>query len=99
MIIALSKFGHLLTSRELGREAWQAFSSTFKQRNAKEPVIIDFFGVTTFSPSWGDEFFTPMLEQTSGPLTVRNTANPSVQATLQLLREIHGDRFISEHVD
>lgn len=96
MIIQLSKFGHLLSSRELGREAFQAFRPTLEQRDTKEPIIVDFEGVTTFSPSWGDEFFTALLGLTKDQLILRNTSNPSVQATLQLLQEIHGPRFKSE---
>ena len=93
MTIYLSKFGHLLASRELGREAWQAYRPTFNRRDAEEPVIVDFSGVTTFSPSWGDEFFTALLGTVSGKVILRHTANPSVQATLEVLREIHGGRF------
>jgi hypothetical protein len=96
MMIQLSKYGHLLTSRELGRESWQAFWATLQSRDLQEPIIVDFSGVTTFSPSWGDEFFTPLLHKVRGPIILRNTENPSVTATMQLLREIHGDRFSVE---
>lgn len=93
MIMRLVKFGHLLTSRELGREAFQAFRPTLERRDEKEPIIVDFEGVTTFSPGWGDEFFTALLGMTKDKLILRHTANPSVKATLQLLQEIHGPRF------
>lgn len=93
MIITLAKFGHLLSSRELGREAWQAFRPTVEQRDPKEPVVVDFTGVTTFTPSWGDEFFTALLAMVSGKVILRHTTNPSVQATLELLQDIHGARF------
>lgn len=96
MIIALAKFGHLLSSRELGREAWQAFRPTVEGRNLDEPVIVDFSGVTTFSPSWGDEFFTALLQSVGGTIRLRHTTNPSVQASLELLTEIHGPRFVAE---
>lgn len=96
MIIPLVKFGHLLTSRELGREAFQAFRPTLTQRDEKEPIIIDFAGVSTFSPSWGDEFFTALLGMTKDMLILRHTANPSVRATMQLLEQIHGPRFTIE---
>lgn len=93
MNIQLAKFGHLLVSRELGREAFQAFRPTLEDRNTDEPIIVDFEGVTTFSPSWGDEFFTALLAMTKDALVLRHTTNPSVQATLQLLQDIHGPRF------
>lgn len=96
MIIQLSKFGHLLTSRELGREAFQAFRPTLETSSAAEPIIVDFEGVTTFSPSWGDEFFTALFQTMKDQVVLRHTANPSVQATLKLLQEIHGKRFTIE---
>ncbi len=96
MVIQLSKFGHLLSSRELGREAWQAFRPTFMRRDGKDPVVLDFQGVTTFSPSWGDEFISSLLSQTKDRLILRHTGNASVQATLKILEEIHGQRFSIE---
>lgn len=96
MIIMLEKFGHLLSSRELGRESFRAFLPTLRQRKPDEPVIVDFTGVTTFSPSWGDEFFTALITETNGPIIMRHTGNASVQATLHLLREIHGSKIVME---
>lgn len=96
MIIELIKFGNLLSSRELGREAWQAYRPVFDNRNKAEPVVVDFQGVTTFAPSWGDEFLTALLKEIPGKITLRHTENPSVQATLEILREIHLARFVIE---
>lgn len=96
MIIKLVKFGNLLSSRELGREAWQAFRQELESRKKTEPIIVDFENVTTFTPSWGDEFFTALLNEIPDKVALRHTSNPSVQATLSLLEEIHGQRFIRE---
>jgi len=95
-VIKIAKFGNLLLSRELGREAWQAFRATLEGRDKKEPVIIDFEGVTTFTPSWGDEFFTALLRAVPEKIILRHTTNQSVKATLEMLKEIHGPRFIIE---
>jgi hypothetical protein len=47
----------------------------------------------TFTPSWGDEFLTPLQKRYGKNLTLRNTENSSVQATLQLLEEINKEKF------
>jgi len=95
-IIQLAKFGHLLSSRELGREAWQAFLSSHSRGQLEEPVIVDCGGVSTLSHSWGDEFLSSLLAHLQGPLTFRNTGNASVRATLEYLQEIHGKRLVIE---
>ncbi|MBI4426374.1 MAG: hypothetical protein HY567_02255 [Candidatus Kerfeldbacteria bacterium] len=96
MIIRLVQFGNLLTSRQLGREAFAAFRATLERERRAEPIVVDFEGVTTFSPSWGDEFLGALLDVVDGPLIVRQATNPSVQATLELLEKIYGPRFRRE---
>ena len=93
MIIFLKKFGLTLTSRDDGREALAAFQPSLAAVDANEAVEIDFNGVNTLSPSWGDEFFTPLLKMFGARLILVNTGNPSVQATLDLLEKIHGLKF------
>ena len=56
MIIYLKKFGTTLNSRQFGRESLAAFKSSLENIKEKEGVIVDFKGVITFTPSWGDEF-------------------------------------------
>jgi len=48
----------------------------------------------TFTPSWGDEFLSPLLDMFQGRLILKNTDNLSVQATLKLLEKIHKVNFI-----
>jgi len=93
MKIYLKKFGTTLTSRQAGKEAFLAFQPSLKTMEGDEPVEIDFEGVVTFSPSWGDEFLTPLEQEFRERLTLENTANPSVQATLELLEKIHAIKF------
>ncbi len=93
MIITLKKFGTTLTSRQLGKEALAAFKPNLSNISDDELVEIDFEGVTTFSPSWGDEFLSPLLEQYGERLVLVNTDNPSVKATLELLRNLEGKNF------
>lgn len=91
MTIEMRKFGFVLTSREAGKEALAAFAPSLP--TAGEEVVVDFAGVNTLSPSWADEFLTPLAERFGERLRVRSSSNPSVRETLKLLEEIHGYRF------
>ncbi len=85
MKIQLKKFGTTLISRQLGREAFLAFSPSLSEIKEGEKVEMDFEGVVTFAPSWGDEFITPIYRRFSQRLILLNLKNPSVKMTLDLL--------------
>lgn len=93
MIIQLKKFGTTLISRQNGKESLAAFEPVLREMAENEKVEIDFAGVITFTPSWGDEFLTPLQKRYGKNLTLQNTDNSSVQATLQLLEEINKEKF------
>ncbi|NQU83030.1 MAG: STAS-like domain-containing protein [Parcubacteria group bacterium] len=95
MTIFLKKFGTTLSSRQLGREALAAFKPSLKGVKDGEKVVVDFEGVMVFTPSWGDEFLTPLLDKFGKHLVLKNTENLSVQATLKLLEKIHKVNFIT----
>ena len=88
MIIELNKFGTTLTSRQDGKEAYNAFLSTLQAVPDNEEIEIDFDGVVTFTPSWADEFITPILNTYGRRVKLLHTDNPSVKATLRLLEKI-----------
>lgn len=88
MIIQLNKFGTTLTSRQDGKEAYNAFLSTLQSVSDNEEIEIDFDGVITFTPSWADEFITPILDTYGNRVKLTHTDNPSVEATLRLLKKI-----------
>lgn len=96
MIINVSKFGSVLTSRQAGREAFAAFSPTLAGISETQNIIVDFDGVSTFTPSWGDEFLTPLQKQFGSRLTLKNTLNPSVNLTISTLERINGAQFSKE---
>ena len=58
-----------------------------------EKIVVDFEGVMTFTPSWGDEFLSFLLNEFGKRLTLKNTDNLSVQATLKLLQKVHRINF------
>jgi len=88
MIIQVKKFGTTLTSRPSGKEALAAFQSTLKEIKNDEKVEMDFEGVMVLGPSWADEFVTPILDKFKERVTLQNTDNPSVKATLDFLKRI-----------
>lgn len=93
MIIELKKFGVTLTSRQAGREASSALKMMLENLSPNETLMIDFSGVDTFSPSWGDEFLTPLVSRYKEKLKLKKTKNPSVKATLEILEETNGTKF------
>jgi len=93
MIIELKKFGTTLISRQTGREAFLALQPFLKDVKKDEIIKVDFDDILTFSPSWGDEFLTPLLNIYGDRLVLKNTSNPSVMATLEILQTTIGKRF------
>ena len=93
MRLQLEKFGRTLISRELGSEAFKAFQSTLRDLSTDEQLEIDFSGVLTLSPSWADEFLSPLLNQLGDRLVLISSDNLSVQATLKILQEVNKRPF------
>ncbi len=93
MKLQLEKFGKTLISRELGSEAFKAFQSTLHEFSKDEVLEIDFSGVLTLSPSWADEFLTPLLDQLGNRLILLASDNLSVNATLKILHEANQSSF------
>ena len=93
MKLQLEKFGKTLISRELGSEAFKAFQSTLREFSKDEELEIDFFGVLTLSPSWADEFLSPLLNQLGDKLILLPSDNLSVHATLRILQEANKRPF------
>jgi len=89
MIIQLKKFGTTLVSRPSGKEALLAFRPMLNQINENEEITIDFEGVIVLTPSWADEFLTPINKQFNERIQLINTDNSSVKATLSILNQIN----------
>jgi hypothetical protein len=85
MIIQLNKFGTTLVSRPSGKEAWLAFQPTLSEIPENEEIIVDFEGVIVLTPSWADEFLSPLYSKFKDNVKLRNTENPSITATLAIL--------------
>lgn len=85
MRIELKKFGKTLVSRPAGKEAWLAFQPVLKGILPDEKIIVDFDGVVVLTPSWADEFLTPLRSNFKDKVELININNPSVKATLSIL--------------
>ena len=93
MKLELKKFGSLLSSRQTGREALLAIRPVLRKMKPDETLEIDFDGVSVFTPSWADEFLTPLEEEYGKRITLQNAEkNSSVRAVLEFLKEIKETR-------
>ena len=93
MKLQLEKFGKTLISRELGSEAFKAFQVTLRELPKDEDLEIDFSGVLTLSPSWADEFLSPLLNEVGEHLVLLPSDNLSVHATIRILQEANKQSF------
>ena len=87
MIIQLKKFGITLISRPSGKEAWLAFQPVLNQIQQEEKIIVDFDGVAVLTPSWADEFLTPLRKKFKEKVELFHINNTSVKATLDILKK------------
>ena len=85
MVILLNKFGTTLISRPAGKEAWLAFQPTLNTVSENEEIVVDFAGILALTPSWADEFLTPLRSRFNDRIKLLHTDNPSVIATLAIL--------------
>lgn len=93
MIIYIEKFGDILLSRPSGKEALLAFSPNFNNISEKEKIYINFDGISTFCPSWGDEFLTALYRRFGNRLILKKSSNASVNATIEMLEESNDIKF------
>ncbi len=85
MRIELKKFGDVLTSRPAGREAFAAIRPILDDSISN--VEIDFSDIISLAPSWADEFFRALEELYGDRVTYMASDNPSVKATMAILRD------------
>lgn len=93
MLIKIEKFGTILLSRQAGKEAALACRVLLRDLKKNEKLELDFDGVLTFSPAWGDEFLAPLQGEYGERLVLKNTENPSAKITLETLESISGKKF------
>lgn len=87
MRIELKKFGTILTSRPAGKEAYLAAKAYALPKNNREKIEIDFTGVQVLTPSWADEFLTPLVAEYPERVSLLPSANASVKAALEIIKK------------
>lgn len=95
MLVQVKKFGSTLISRPSGKEALLAFLPTLNELNDTEELLIDFKDVIVLTPSWLDEFLTPLIKAENKHIKLVNLSNPSVKTSLEILSKQHGIDFFS----
>ena len=89
MRIEIKKFGTILSSRPAGKEAWLAAKAYIIPDIKDEVVEVDFSGVQVLTPSWADEFLTPLKNIFGDKMYYLPCDNPTVKTTLEILQEQH----------
>jgi len=87
MRVELKKFGNILSSRPAGKDAWLSAQAYLLDKiKPKEKIEVDFSGVSVLSPSWAEEFLTPLEKNYSGRVIFLPSDNPSVKASLEIIK-------------
>ncbi|OGH73354.1 MAG: hypothetical protein A3C90_03165 [Candidatus Magasanikbacteria bacterium RIFCSPHIGHO2_02_FULL_51_14] len=88
MTIELKKFGRILTSRPAGRDAWLAAQAyILRGKKPSEKIRVDFDGVNVLTPSWADEFLSPLFAAYPNQVELIPSKNPTVIAALEFVRK------------
>lgn len=86
MILPIGNFGEFLMSRPAGRDAFLMAKAYILNNLMKDDEItLDFNEVKVLTPSWADEFISGIKSTYSNKLSVINTSNESVKASLDIL--------------
>lgn len=72
-------------SRPSGKEAWLAFQPVLNEVSNDEEITVDFTDVFVLTPSWADEFLTPLYDRFDSKVKLINDDNSSVRASLSIL--------------
>lgn len=87
MVIHVSQFGSMLVSRPAGREGYLAAQAYLLSQPA-DVIEIDFSGVKVATPSWLDEFITPLQKTYGAKVRLLPTDNPSVVMSLATIAQM-----------
>ena len=86
MTLSIGKFGEVLMSRPAGKDAFLLAKAYILNNMQKDDeIILDFNDVKVLTPSWADEFISGIKYTYHNKLSVVNTSNESVKASLDIL--------------
>lgn len=88
MTLLMHNFGEKLDSRPAGREAWLAIQPRLREMKSEEKITLDFARILLLTPSFADEFVTPLINEHPGrAILVHTQENITVRKTLEFLKE------------
>lgn len=76
----------MLVSRPAGREAYLA-AQAYTISGSFDSIEIDFTGVKVMTPSWLDEFLTPLQKKYGEKVRLGLSSNPSVLNSLATISQ------------
>ena len=86
MTLSIGKFGEVLMSRPAGKDAFLLAKAYILNNMQKgDEIILDFKDVKVLTPAWADEFISGIKSTYPNKLSVVNTSNESVKASLDIL--------------
>ncbi len=85
MRIELKKFGTNLSSRPAGKEAFLIVKAYNLPKESGEIIEVDFSGVEVLTPSWADEFITPLLADYPNKVVLLPSNNASIKASIEII--------------
>ncbi|OGG16023.1 hypothetical protein A3D77_03205 [Candidatus Gottesmanbacteria bacterium RIFCSPHIGHO2_02_FULL_39_11] len=89
MTIQISKYGSLLVSRPAGHDAYLS-AKAYLLNDSLDKIELDFSGVEVMTPSWLDEFLTPLKKEYGNKVELKFIENPTVQASLATISASEG---------
>lgn len=81
MTIQVAKYGTLLVSRPAGRDAYLS-AKAYLLKDSLDIIELDFSGVKVMTPSWLDEFLTPIKKEYGEKVNLTSITNPTVKMSL-----------------
>lgn len=75
----------MLSSRPAGKEAYLGAKAYTLPKEPNEKIDVDFSGVQVLTPSWADEFITPLLRDYPGRVILLPSDNATVKAALEII--------------
>lgn len=88
MKIEMQKFGTILNSRPVGREAFLRVVQIINGSSESEEIVLDFLGVEVLTPSFADEFLHLLRDKYKDRvIKLEGTESATVKETLKSIED------------
>ena len=91
--IRMQTYGDFLTSREDGKQAYEAIKRDFLTSHPDIQFFCDFQGVKVLAPSYCDEVFGNWQEEFPNSLVLDKNMNHALKAAFDTVQETRGVHF------